>query len=98
VNPGQLKAAEGMVLAGKLVHEATHSLIARVDTFGRGISTQDQTNGHDPTGNSPTHAPCACHSTTEAGSNTGDKLGMDIQVLGDRQQNAFSSIEAGGAE
>ena len=98
VNPGQLEAGEAAILVVKFSHESPHCMVAWVDALSIGITTQRQPDRHDATGDSPTQASSARHTTAETGGDAGDDFRSNIQVLSDRQQDTLGSVEAGAVE
>jgi hypothetical protein len=98
VDPGELEAGDGLKLVAEPVQEGTYRLVARVNRIGGCIPTQAQADGHDASGDCSAYAARACHPATETGGDAGDDFRSNIQVLGDRQQDALGSVEAGGVE
>jgi len=98
MNTGELEAGQGMVLGGEALQESSDSLVARVYTGGGNITSIDQAESHDTAGNCTTHPTGAGNPTAKTSGQAGNQLTVNLQMLGDRQQDAFSSIETGGRE
>ncbi len=98
MDPGELEAGDGLKLVGEPVQEGVYRLVAGVNRIGGCIPTQGQADGHDASGDCATQATRARHPTAETGGDAGDDFRSNFQVLGDRQQDALGSVEAGVVE
>ena len=98
VNASELETGQGMVLGSEPLQECSDGPVARVYAGGGHVTPIDQSKRHDTTRNRAAHPTGAANSATKSSSQARNQLTVDLQMLGDRQQDAFCSIETGGGE
>jgi hypothetical protein len=98
VDPSEIQTGESLVTGRKFIHKRAYRLVTWVDRITGVISAEGKPDSHDPTRNRTTHPAGACHTTAEAGGDTGDNFRLNVQMLGNRQQDTFSSVIAGSVE